>query len=65
MYSSLKDTQAQSEKLNEESQKIIDQLEADAKLLKSQKAELQKSNIEATKKTEKAIKDYEEIKAVI
>ena len=58
MYNSLKDTQAQSEKLNEESQKIIDQLEADAKLLKTQKSELQRSNIEATKNTEKAIKDY-------
>ena len=45
MYNSLKDTLAQSEKLNEESQKIIDTLEADAKLLKTQKAELQRSNI--------------------
>ena len=65
MYNSLKDTQAQSEKLNEESQKIIDQLEADAKLLKNQKADLQRSNIQATQNAEKAMKDYQEIKAVI
>ena len=51
--------------MNEESQRIIEEEEAKNKEHKEKKSKLQATNIEVCQKMDKAIKDYNEVKAVI
>jgi chromosome segregation ATPase len=63
MYNSLKQAQKQNEELNEQSQKIIADLEAENKLMKGEKETLGKANIEATQKMDAAFKNHDDVKA--
>ena len=65
MYNKIKQTQQMNEKLNDESQKMIDELEEDIREMKAEKEALQKANIKNTEERNKAIKDYAEIIEVI
>jgi chromosome segregation ATPase len=65
MYSSIKETQKQNEKFNEESQKMIDEYERDIKYIQNEKEHLQKINISNTEERDKAVKDYNDILGVI
>ena len=58
MYNNIKETQKQSEKFNNESQKVIDELENDIKYIKVEREHLQKANIQHTEDRNKAVKDY-------
>jgi len=48
MYNNLKATQKKLEELNDKSEKIIDELEADIKFIKVEREQLQKANIQHT-----------------
>lgn len=62
MYNALKAAQKQNEELNEQSQKIIADLEAENKLMKGEKDTLAKANIDTTQKMETAFKNHDDIK---
>jgi hypothetical protein len=51
--------------LNDESQRLIDELEGENKAFKGDKMALQKSNIDRTERMEGAVKDYDEVTKVI
>lgn len=63
MYNQLKKNQQQSEDLNDQSQKIIAELEEENKVMKNEKEQLSKTNIDTTQKMEAAFKDHDEIKS--
>lgn len=65
MYNNLKETCTQSQKLNEQSQKIIDELEADVRFLKEDRERLQNVANQSGEDRDKAVRDYNEILEVI
>ena len=65
MYTSIKETQRENEQFNNDSQKLIDEYERDIKFVQNEKEHLQKQNISLTEERNRAMKDYEEILAVV
>lgn len=64
-YEELTIQEAESARLNEETQGFINTEVAKNRVLKEKKAALQTTNIEVCQKMDKAIKDYNEVKGVI
>jgi len=65
MYEGLKSAEIQSQKLADESQKIINDLESENRNLKQERGTLQKSNLERTTTMEAANKNYDEIRGIV
>ena len=63
MYNGIKDQQKQAADLNTQSEAIIKELEKENSLMKDEKMQVAKANVDASGQLEAALKQYEELKA--